>query len=495
MYAMKLQEMGNITTNVIWVGIIVQLKNGDIIPNDLVEDLNFKATCVCNSSTWDLILHRKQVVDTVVHSPDDTLTFNFWNDEGLDVLCKNSRLSGNTLVNMSEKLSVGIGVVDLLLPDYVEWHVYYIVEKTDRADYLDYRLMGTPVCIHTLVRNFFNGKVTESEIFTVDISCLKNPGIIRITITFDIEKDKYSSIWTVSHVLDEVPENALAKSDSTEHENDYSDKSAQSAEIPCNANDNTLTEANAIQEKSYSNVEIPLDEEPSSNVNDNTLTVANAIEEKPYSNVEIALDEEPSSNVNEDATSTQLKIDGEEASTVQDYNLETPPKDSTLKSNSGNQSEVEVPQTTLVKTATAATVGTGITGCLVAGGTVVAVILNILSEGAVGDWFRHSASCKALTARFSACGALFVFVFGAVNKAIDPVKTICEGLDKALTEFSGLSLAEKIVVGVACVVFLVLVVGGYLFRKRIGKCLKCEKKRDYREDRWTPRGCDSYDSV
>eukprot|EP01083_Nonionella_stella_P280848 955605_1 len=467
MYAMKLQEMGNITTNVTWVGIHVKLKNDDIVPNDLVKDLNFKATCVCNSSTWELTFRRKEEWNPVMNNADGKLTFNFWPDEGGSELFKNCRHYGKKTWNITEKLSFGIGFVDLALEYYLEYRIFKIVETSDLLyykDYNDYRHMGTPVCIDTLVKNFFNGKVTESEIFTVDISCLKNPGIIRITIEFNIAEDKYSSIWTISHVLDEVPENALAKSDSTEHENDYSDKSAQSAEIPSNANENTLTEANVI-------------------------------EEKQYSNVEIALDEEPSSNVNEDATSTQLKIDGEEASTVQDYNLETPPKDSTLKSNSGNQSEVEVPQTTLVKTATAATVGTGITGCLVAGGTVVAVILNILSEGAVGDWFRHSASCKALTARFSACGALFVFVFGAVNKAIDPVKTICEGLDKALTEFSGLSLAEKIVVGVACVVFLVLVVGGYLFRKRIGKCLKCEKKRDYREDRWTPRGCDSYDSV
>eukprot|EP01083_Nonionella_stella_P280849 955606_1 len=60
MYAMKLQEMGNITTNVTWVGIHVKLKNDDIVPNDLVKDLNFKATCVCNSSTWELILDRAQ---------------------------------------------------------------------------------------------------------------------------------------------------------------------------------------------------------------------------------------------------------------------------------------------------------------------------------------------------------------------------------------------------------------------------------------------------
>eukprot|EP01083_Nonionella_stella_P109408 319019_1 len=228
--------MGNITTNVVWVGTIVKSKNDDIIPNNLLEDLNFKSTCVCTSSTWDLIFDRVEG-GISFHNADEELIFNFWTDGGCEEPFKNNRHYGKKLMNMTEKLSVGIGVADFFLEEYVETNIYKIVENWwDRVDYEEYRLMGTPVCIHTLVNNFLNGKVTESEIFTVDISCLKNPGIIRITITFDIEKDKYSSIWTVSHVLDEVPENALAKSYSTEHENDSSDKSAQSAEIPGNAN-------------------------------------------------------------------------------------------------------------------------------------------------------------------------------------------------------------------------------------------------------------------
>eukprot|EP01083_Nonionella_stella_P290382 988076_1 len=220
MYAIKLQEMGNITTNVMAVRMRVKLKNDYIITNDLVQGLN--ANCV-GSNCSTLYLNSWLSEPTTKDSADGSLTLEFCREDDANNFGRmvNSELKTNPVVNTTERLRVGIGVVEFRVFLFLDTIVKKIL-GSDEHTLMGVASIGQPVCVMDLLTKFMRGQVTDSEDFTVDISSLKNPGIIRITINFDIEKDKYSSIWTVSHVPNEVPENASAKSDTKEQKNDYS---------------------------------------------------------------------------------------------------------------------------------------------------------------------------------------------------------------------------------------------------------------------------------
>eukprot|EP01083_Nonionella_stella_P069965 186869_1 len=83
------------------------------------------------------------------------------------------------------------------------------------------------------------------------------------------------------------------------------------------------------------------------------------------------------------------------------------------RSRNGRNSSKDMYHNTHISNILTKMLGPSLLGCIIAGGTMVAVIFNILYQGAVGDWFRKNASCKVLIGKSSFCGTLITFLFGA----------------------------------------------------------------------------------
>eukprot|EP01083_Nonionella_stella_P250676 865773_1 len=73
------------------------------------------------------------------------------------------------------------------------------------------------------------------------------------------------------------------------------------------------------------------------------------------------------------------------------------------RSRNGRNSSKDMYHNTHISNILTKMLGPSLLGCIIAGGTMVAVIFNILYQGAVGDWFRKNASCRALIGKFSFC--------------------------------------------------------------------------------------------
>eukprot|EP01083_Nonionella_stella_P271057 918177_1 len=115
--------------------------------------------------------------------------------------------------------------------------------------------------------------------------------------------------------------------------------------------------------------------------------------------------------------------------------------------------------------------GPSLLGCVIAGGTMIAVIFNIVYQGAVGDWFRENASCSALIGKFSVCGSLITFLFGAAKLTADPMRAVHKGVKAAISTISGMPMCYKILIGVGLVLICVLSIVCYFFRWRILRCI------------------------
>eukprot|EP01083_Nonionella_stella_P290835 989589_1 len=115
--------------------------------------------------------------------------------------------------------------------------------------------------------------------------------------------------------------------------------------------------------------------------------------------------------------------------------------------------------------------GPSLLGCIIAGGTMVVVIFNILYQGAVGDWFRKNASCKALIGKFSCCGTLITFLFGAAKIAANPLSAVGKELKDAIASITGMALGYKILIGVGLAITCVGVVLCYFYRWGILRCV------------------------
>eukprot|EP01083_Nonionella_stella_P099819 280775_1 len=115
--------------------------------------------------------------------------------------------------------------------------------------------------------------------------------------------------------------------------------------------------------------------------------------------------------------------------------------------------------------------GPSLLGCVIAGGTMIAVIFNIVYQGAVGDWFRENASCSAFIAKFSVCGSLVTFLFGAAKLTADPMRAVHKGVKAAISTITGMPMGYKILIGVGLVLTCVLSIVCYFFRWRILRCI------------------------
>eukprot|EP01083_Nonionella_stella_P271058 918178_1 len=94
-----------------------------------------------------------------------------------------------------------------------------------------------------------------------------------------------------------------------------------------------------------------------------------------------------------------------------------------------------------------------------------------LRKKAVGDWFRENASCSALIGKFSVCGSLITFLFGAAKLTADPMRAVHKGVKAAISTISGMPMCYKILIGVGLVLICVLSIVCYFFRWRILRCI------------------------
>eukprot|EP01083_Nonionella_stella_P248747 860839_1 len=67
--------------------------------------------------------------------------------------------------------------------------------------------------------------------------------------------------------------------------------------------------------------------------------------------------------------------------------------DTVVKSASRSRNDNDMHHSSTFSNLITKMLGPSLLGCIIAGGTMVAVIFNILYQGAVGDWFRKNASC------------------------------------------------------------------------------------------------------
>eukprot|EP01083_Nonionella_stella_P104738 300601_1 len=100
-----------------------------------------------------------------------------------------------------------------------------------------------------------------------------------------------------------------------------------------------------------------------------------------------------------------------------DYTSEDKKKnsDSAPKNTSRTRNDNASHLSSSISTFVSKMLGPSLLGCIIAGSTMVAVIFNILYQGAVGDWVRRNASCKVLTGKFACCASLITILFGAAQ--------------------------------------------------------------------------------
>eukprot|EP01083_Nonionella_stella_P080765 222064_1 len=134
------------------------------------------------------------------------------------------------------------------------------------------------------------------------------------------------------------------------------------------------------------------------------------------------------------------------------------------------------------------TLGPSLVGCLVSAGTMIAVIFNILYQGAVGAWVRKNASCSVLISKFAFCGSLVTFLFGAAEMTINPVKAVHKGVQEVLSTISGMDLGNKILIGSGLALICALFLIGYCYRwKILRNVCGCERKISLKKFAHRPR--------
>eukprot|EP01083_Nonionella_stella_P146301 459996_1 len=134
------------------------------------------------------------------------------------------------------------------------------------------------------------------------------------------------------------------------------------------------------------------------------------------------------------------------------------------------------------------TLGPSLVGCLVSAGTMIAVIFNILYQGAVGAWVRNNASCSVLISKFAFCGSLITFLFGAAELTTNPVKAVHKGVQEVLSTISGMDLGNKILIGSGLALICALFLIGYCYRwKILRNVCGCERKISLKKFAHRPR--------